>query len=266
MYNPTFCVDDPCYEQTEDLSNSSLAQLSRAGFSSENDCLIFDHLARRDISRHCNEIYPQDLIDIHEDFVFALRETMGAKIEICWGSNVRQRMQNKLELQPFRLWGELAGLTLYLEMTPDKSAMKRFIIFVAHPQRFLYVKSDGERARSWRRQFGVSQDRALSVAAQLGGIQISQNFYELDPRLPQNLCVSRKVSNQRNAWKGQAAAQLKQAFPEAVISTESSHSTRPTKEDKKALQEGFNQLRFGQVDEAANTPNTIDDTNLVRTT
>ncbi|KAG2014573.1 hypothetical protein GB937_006535, partial [Aspergillus fischeri] len=74
---------------------------------------------------------------LNAPFVFTLRVAMKAKVEICWGANVRERMLKKLDLQPLRLWGDFAGLVLHLELTPDKASLTRFIIFVAHPQRFM---------------------------------------------------------------------------------------------------------------------------------
>ena len=71
---------------------------------------------------------------------------MKAKVEIRCDANVRKRMIKKLDLQSLYLWGDYAGLVLYLELTPDQQSMKRFIIFVAHPQRFMYVESDEEKA------------------------------------------------------------------------------------------------------------------------
>ncbi|KAL4904769.1 hypothetical protein BDW74DRAFT_178343 [Aspergillus multicolor] len=234
LYNPTFSVDDPCYQETQDVSNSSLAQLARAGFPVDNNCLLFDHVARRDASRHCEDVCPDDLFDLHEEFTFALRPAMKAKVEICWGANVRQRMLKKIDLVPFRLWGEFADLVLHLELTPNKTASRRFVIFVAHPQRFI-------------------------------GIKIAPRFYELDPRLPQNLCVPRKISACRDGWKGQAAAQLKRAFPNAIISGEGSHHVRATNEDKQGLRGAFhllNQLQAGQVREDANREKAVDDSAL----
>ncbi|OQD96707.1 hypothetical protein PENSOL_c015G06263 [Penicillium solitum] len=190
---------------------------------------------------------------------------MKAKVEICWGANVRERMLKKLDLQPFRLWGDFAGLVLYLELAPDKMSLKRFIIFVAHPQRFMYVKGDGDKSQDWRRRFGSPQDQALGLAARLGGIAIPPNFYELDPRLPQNLCVTRKVSATRNQWKGQAVAQLQKACPGAILSIETSHRIRATKEEKLSVEMVFGllaQLKPGQVSETANMPSTADDTIL----
>lgn len=93
LYNPTFMVDDPCYAETEDLSNASMSQINDAGFSTQNNCY---HLSRRDVSNHCATVYPEGLLDIHEGFIFALRDAMKAKIEICWGANVRKRMFTRI--------------------------------------------------------------------------------------------------------------------------------------------------------------------------
>lgn len=266
LYNPTFATDDPCGGETEDLSSPSIVQLNRAGFSTENNCLLFDHIARRDISAHCKDAYPEDLLDIYEEFTFTLRAAMKAKVEICWGANVRQRMLKKLDLKPLRLWNEFMGLTLYLELTPDKKSLKRFIIFVAHPQRFMYVKGDGEKAQAWRRRFGISQDLALDLAARLSGIKIPPRFYELDPRLLQNLCRPRHLTAKKDAWTGQAMAQLKKAFPDANLSTETSHRVKPTKEDKTALQNVFQALeKLGpdKLNQTVNMLNMEDDKFLV---
>ncbi|GAA82110.1 hypothetical protein AKAW_00225 [Aspergillus luchuensis IFO 4308] len=265
LFNPTFTVDDPHCSETEDFSNPSIAQLKDAGFSSQNNCFLFDHLGRRDNSSHCTDLYPEDLLEIHEEFVFALRHAMKAKVEICWGSNVRKRMIKKCDLQPLRLWGDYAGLVLYLELTPGRQFLKRFIIFVAHPQRFMYVKSDGIKAQGWRHRFGVSQDQALAVAALLGGIQITPNFYTLDSRLPRNLCVPRSTTNERSTWKGQAVAQLRTAFPTSVLSMETSHYVRPTKEERSSVQEAFallGKFKLAKVNEAANLRSASNDTHL----
>jgi hypothetical protein len=259
LYNPTFSVDDPSRQETEDFSNFSLVQLKSAGFWTENNCLIFDHLARRDASKHCRDVYPDDLLDIHEEFTFALRAAMEAKVEICWGANVRQRMLKKLCLEPLRLWGDFTGMVLYLELTPEKTSIVRFVIFVAHPQRFMYVKSDGENARAWRQRFGAPQDQALVVAARLCDIHISPSFYELDSRLLQNLCVPREISARRNVWKGQAVAQLRKAFPDAILSAETSHRIRVTGEDQSALCQVLSQIKPVQISDPASIPDlTID--------
>ncbi|KAJ6179577.1 hypothetical protein N7519_010038 [Penicillium mononematosum] len=213
LFNPTFSVGDPCYQETQDLSNASISQIHKAGFSAENNCLLLDHFARRDDSKYCANVYSEEISEIHEAFVFGLRSAMKAVVEICWGANVRSRMKQYpgINLVPLPLWGSYAGLVLYLEMKAN--VFQRFIIFVSHPQQFMYVQSNGERGQNWRHRFGLPQDRALELAARLGGIQITPNFYQLDPRLIANLRLTREVKNQRDIWKGQALAQLKTAFP-----------------------------------------------------
>ncbi|KAJ5759261.1 hypothetical protein N7520_006417 [Penicillium odoratum] len=173
------CIDDPRCGEIEDMSSPSILQLNKAGFSTKNNCLRFDHLARRDISRHCKEMYPEDLFDIHEKFTFALRAAMKAKVEICWGANFRQRMFKKLDLEPLRLWGDFAGLTFAI----------------------------------------------------------------------------------RNAWKGQAAAQLKEVFPEAILSTEQSHRIRVTNEDQATFQRVFGLVIKLEPSQIAETLNTLPATN-----
>jgi hypothetical protein len=183
LYNATWSVDDCEKQDTEDWSNPSIAQLQRAGFSTQNHCLLFDHLARRDLTPHCDEVYPDELIDIHQTFSFALRDAAKAPVEICWGARVRNRMKTKLgdRLQPLRLWDKFADLIVYLELNFEE--LKRFVIFVRHPQSFFYAKRQDPRIDNWRRRHGRIQDRALEVAALLGRISIPMNFYEKDPRL-----------------------------------------------------------------------------------
>ncbi|KAL3445957.1 hypothetical protein BJX65DRAFT_136689 [Aspergillus insuetus] len=184
---------------------------------------------------------------------------MEAKVEICWGTNVRQRMLKKLCLEPLRLWGDFTSIVLYLELTPEKTSFVRFVIFVAHPQRFMYVKSDGENARAWRQRFGAPQDQALVVAARLCDIHISPSFYELDSRLLQNLCVPREISARRNVWKGQAVAQLRKAFPDAILSAETSHRIRVTGEDQTALCQVLSEIKPVQSSETASIPDLTND-------
>lgn len=271
LYNPTFSVENPCIQETQDLSNPSIAQLHEAGFSTENHCLLFDHFARRDESRYCADVYSEDLAKVHEDFVSQLRFAMKAVVEICWGARVRACMMKNLgiNLEPLPLWGCYAGLTLYLELIGN--SLKRFVIFVAHPQRFMYVQSNGERAQSWRRRFGIEQDRVLQLGAQLGGIRIQPNFYESDPRLIANLRLTRKVRFQRNVWKSQALAQLKTAFPGAEFTSYKSshdnlHYVHSTDEDESAAQQAFQlveNLQARKISETARLSTNDEDTALV---
>lgn len=85
LYNPTFSVDDVQNRSTEDLSSQTISQIHKAGFSTQNNCFIFDHIARRDLSQHCSQLYPEELVELYESFSFELRRHMGVVVEVCWG-------------------------------------------------------------------------------------------------------------------------------------------------------------------------------------
>lgn len=57
--------------------------------------------------------------------------------------------------------------------------MVRFVVFVHHPQNFLYASGHSEGGRRFRQTKGRIQDLHLSVAARLGGIFIDEQFYEV---------------------------------------------------------------------------------------
>lgn len=218
LYNPTFVVDDACLGETDDPSNPCIAQLHHAGFTSDN-CLMFDHSARREDSRHCKILYPPDLWDIHEKFVFALRSHMTAVVEICWGANVRERMLKHLggNLRILPLWGRYKGVDLYLELAKDKTSVKRFIVFANHPQFFMFLKGTNVRAQAFRAEQGGRQDLLLEIASLLGGIVVNSGFYKLSPVLLQPFRPTKVIREQRDTLKGKAFTELKSAFPEATV-------------------------------------------------
>ena len=238
LFNPTFAVDDPCHGEIDDTSNPCIAQLHDVGFSTDN-CLMFDHSARREDSRHCRLLYPPDLWDIHEAFVMALRSHMTAVVEICWGANVRERMlkrlQNNLRILP--LWGHYKGITLHLELGEDKKSVRRFIIFANHPQFFMFMKGMNVRAQAFRTEQGGRQDLLLGVASRLGNIAIKANFYKLSPLLLRPFRPAKAIREQRDAWKGQAYAELKAAFPGTAFISSVKGTLGLSRKDHKELQD-----------------------------
>lgn len=144
-----------------DISNPSICQISKAGFSLENS-FIFDHIARRDLSEDVRLFYNDDILTVHEDFMLSLRRAMAAKIEICWGKEVCIRMKKLLKLAPLRLWGEYKDTELWLEF--DQDSVIRIIVFVNHPQYFMYsTGADRPRDRGmvfvyrWRPRCTIEQ-------------------------------------------------------------------------------------------------------------
>ncbi|KAJ5084249.1 hypothetical protein NUU61_008828 [Penicillium alfredii] len=160
-------------------------------------------------------------------------------------------MLQLVQLVALPLWGRYKGVKLFLELTEDRKTLRRFVVFVRHPQSFFYVRGSTERTQAWRTHFGRPQDLLLSVAARLAGIQIEPHFYEFSPRLCQNLCVQRTVTQTREIWKAQARAQLKIAFPDACLSTEKSRRIFVTREDREGLPE-VNQFMAGQITKSVN--------------
>lgn len=257
LFNPTFSVKDPCLGETFDTSNATICQMERAGFNPSNT-LFVDQVARRDISQNVEAIYPEDLWQIHERFLREIWDNMRAVVVICWGSAVRKRVLGTSKkagwfqnFEVLRLWGRFSGIEVFLELSPNKRSMKRFVLFVKHPSYFFYIQSDKDCAKNLRRKQGRPQDLALEVAAKLGRIHIEAQFYELSPRLRVNLAVPHTVTMEREAWKGEAAAQLQCAFPSVVLSQQKSHRIRgPRGRDSNGLDDIvslMNQFIIGEV-------------------
>lgn len=82
MFNPTFSVADPSYGETFGPSNTTIAQMKRAGFNTENAFFV-DQVARRDISLNVENLYHEKLWKIHERFLQGVWDNMTATVVIC---------------------------------------------------------------------------------------------------------------------------------------------------------------------------------------
>ncbi|KAL2823194.1 hypothetical protein BDW59DRAFT_173676 [Aspergillus cavernicola] len=210
IHNPTYYVKNLYCQETDNQSSPTIQQLNQAGFSSRN-CLFFDHICRRNRTDDVLLFYNHDILQVHEEFMLSIRKTMAAKVEICWGKHVRERMKRLLTLTPLKLWGQFRDIELFLEMQ-NQTAL-RFIIFVAHPQFLFYHGSFTESGLRFRETQARKQDLYLTVASKLGGITVTRNFYERVHRpalYGQFDMVSRRLVLQLEA---NADAQLKAAFP-----------------------------------------------------
>ncbi|GAM34766.1 hypothetical protein TCE0_015r02557 [Talaromyces pinophilus] len=205
LNNPTFYTSNPSAQEVYDISNPSICQVSKAGFSSGN-AFIFDHIARRDLSEDVRLFYNDELITVHEDFMLSLRRAMTAKIEVCWGKEVCIRMKKLLKLAPLRLWGEFKDVELWLEFDHDN--VIRIIVFANHPQYFMY--STGDR---FRQTEGRKQDIILSVAAKMANLTIMQNFYEVHHKPSTYGRLKRHELELVKKLEADADTQLKAAFP-----------------------------------------------------
>ncbi|KAL1864404.1 hypothetical protein Plec18167_009728 [Paecilomyces lecythidis] len=137
---------------------------------------------------------------------------MGAKIEICWGRHVRERMKKLVNLVPFKLWGRFQDVELYLELEDQR--LIRFVIFVAHPQFFFYHGFFTENGVRFRATSAKKQDLYLTVASKLGGIAIRQDFYETIHRPALYGQFTREHREIVNRLEADADSQLKKAFPQ----------------------------------------------------
>jgi hypothetical protein len=80
----------------------------------------------------------------------------------------------------FPLWGVFKPVRLYLELEKSKKSLKRFIIWVHHPQ--FFVRSGLFRfGPEARRAYGQAEDLALTVARRLVGD--GTNFTVITSRL-----------------------------------------------------------------------------------
>lgn len=219
LHNPTFFVSDPFLRQTDNKSNPTMQQIFQAGFSSLNS-LIYDHICRRDRTEDVLLFYTKELITIHEDFMLSLRKSMAAKVEICWGKPVRQRMKELLNLIPLKLWGDYKDVELFLEL--DDDSIVRFVIFVCHPQHFFYHSHFTEDGIRFRETKGRKQDLYLTVASKLAGITIQRDFYEVHHRPATYGKLKREERKLVKELETDADSQLQTAFPQKYAEIETS--------------------------------------------
>jgi hypothetical protein len=245
LHNPTFYAKDPYCQETETKSNPTIQQVNQAGFSSQN-CFIFDHICRRDRTEDVLLFYNDEILGIHEDFMLSLRRQMGAKVEICWGRHVRERMKKLVNLVPFKLWGQFQDVELYLELEDQR--LIRFVVFVAHPQFFFYHGFFTENGVRFRATSAKKQDLYLTVASKLGGIAIRQDFYETIHRPALYGQFTRKHREIVNRLEADADSQLKKAFPQKYHQLELAMEIRGKKPCDGALtQQSLSQLIIGDT-------------------
>ncbi|KAI9376773.1 hypothetical protein BJX61DRAFT_530602 [Aspergillus egyptiacus] len=239
LHNPTFYVKDPYCRDMENMSSPTMQQLNQAGFSSRN-CFFFDHICRRDRTDDVLLFYTEDIIRVHEVFVLSIRKAMAAKVEICWGKHVRERMKRLLKLTSLKLWGEFKDVELFLEM--EDQIIRRFVLFVAHPQFFFYHGSFTESGLKFRETQARRQDLYLAVASKLSAVPLTESFYEKAHRpalYGQFDKVSRSLVMQLET---DADAQLSAAFTARYEEVES--SSRMILETLKTEKQNINDVRL----------------------
>ena len=211
LHNPTFYVKDPYFRETEYKTSPTIQQLNQAGLSSENT-FIFDHICRRERTDDVLLFYNQDIYRVHEEFMLSLRQKMTAKVELCWGKHVRERMKALVNLVPIKLWGSFRDVEIFLEL--EEQQVIRFILFVAHPQFFFYHGSYTDNGIHFRKTKARKQDLYLTVASKLGGTKFNHGFYESTHRPALYGQFGREIRELVDRLEAEADAQLKVAFPQ----------------------------------------------------
>jgi hypothetical protein len=111
--------------------------------------------------------------------------------------------ENGNPLEPFQLWAKYQDVTLHLEWTSgQRSQLKRFIVFVMHPQIFLLP---------WGPKHAALQDLQLAVAGKLAKIGMIENFYQ-----------TRKWSSKRDFQRLQFSATRTQLEEKAILAVRAS--------------------------------------------
>lgn len=97
------------------------------------------------------------------------------------------------------------------------TSVKRFIVFVNHPQFYMFTKGDNVRAQAFRAKQGGRQDLLLELAAGLGKINISADFYKLNPLLLRPFRPTKTNREHMSALKGQAYTAIRLSAPTPSI-------------------------------------------------
>jgi hypothetical protein len=85
--------------------------------------LIYDHLLRRDEKSEGLQNYPEDVKLCHEIYLQKVRESMEAKVEVIYGTPVKNRMlrEQAFKFDSLRLWGEYDDICIFLDRESNYS-------------------------------------------------------------------------------------------------------------------------------------------------
>jgi hypothetical protein len=216
LLNPTFHVADAQSIVTDDPTNATISDLHLVGLSSKH-CFMFDEISRRDRTDDCLHFYTEEIRHIHKDFIRKLRENMSAVVEICFGEDVFQAVQQASRLVQFPLWGKFKSVRLWLELDDSESILKRFVIHAYHPSFFFRPSRRKKSGPSFDDAYRKPQQLMIFMAVQLAGLSQRIN---INPQLLGNRHRSkagiRLTTDQNLARKENLLAALnafKVAFP-----------------------------------------------------
>ena len=90
-HQPSFTTLRPFNGETADETNPCMAIMMGNAFEKDKS-LIYDHLFRRDEKSEGLQNYPEDVKLCHETYIQKVRESMEAKVEVVYGTPVKNRM------------------------------------------------------------------------------------------------------------------------------------------------------------------------------
>jgi hypothetical protein len=174
-HQPSFTTLRPRNGETADETNPCIAIIMGNAFEKDKS-LIYDHLLRRDEKSEGLQNYPEDVKLCHEIYLQKVRESMEAKVEVIYGTPVKNRMlrEQAFKFDSLRLWGEYDDICIFLDRESNYSnaqqgqQYRRVTVWAIHPQRLFYSR-EGEPAR---------QDKFLTVAAKISRVNSIERYYE----------------------------------------------------------------------------------------
>lgn len=190
-----------------------MISLNESGFSSSN-AFLFDQVCRKGLTKDLVEFYRDEFYQPHRDFVRELRQNMAAIVEICHGEHAWKEMKRELgsRLIRFPLWSKFESVGLYLEVDEDYQHLRRFILYVRHPTFFVRPRLHALGPQA-RKDYGNSQDLALTVARRLAGYgkHFTVHYFQTACQVGNRL--TREQREQSKANDREFLAALRRGFP-----------------------------------------------------
>ncbi|OOQ84160.1 hypothetical protein PEBR_31593 [Penicillium brasilianum] len=140
---------------------------------------------------------------------------MAAIVEICYGEHVWKEMKRELGSRLIRLplWSKFESVRLYLEVDKDHQNLRRFILYVRHPTFFVRSRLHALGPQA-RKDYGTSQDLALTVARRLAGYgkDFTVHYFQIACQVGNRL--TREQREQCKANDREFLEALRRGFPE----------------------------------------------------
>lgn len=172
LHNPSYTTLFPEDGEVGDLTNGCTALIMGNNYDPKTH-FMFDHFHRReDFDPFSN--YPQHIKSFHEAHTKRLRATVQAKVEVLYGSYVRNWAVRELAITSLKLWGCFEEVWIHFEWEMFGTHMEhkriaKILVFAFHPQKMLSYQM---RSRAT----AVEQDRLITVAYKLARVPVTEDY------------------------------------------------------------------------------------------